>query len=228
MHGARESDARLDDLRRRLYGPQATEDDVARYAAEREARQPAAPAPRIAAPRSRRTALLAGGVLLAGGALALGVRLLQPASARSAAVRAAQDLGDGEGDPTKVSGRSSVAASIDGTSVVGHRTQGYGNAVVPFDAPDGSFDGGRAMVAVTSTGPTRVGWQAIRRVTRQDWSAYPVVMASGSAQDRSGAHAPTVFGYATRPPDLVVIRAPADIGWTLVTAVTTRTTAGLR
>uniref|UniRef100_UPI0035C954D6 hypothetical protein n=1 Tax=uncultured Amnibacterium sp. TaxID=1631851 RepID=UPI0035C954D6 len=165
---------------------------------------------------------------VAGVALLAGVRLGQPGSTPDATATATprvqavlQDVGDGR--VLTVDGRADgptpVPVSIDGTAVVGQRFQGYGTAVVGFDPPDGSFEGGRVLVDVTSSAPTRVSWRALIMLTRMDWTSYPLVAARGIAQDHSGARAPTVFVYPSRPPTRIAVEAPPGVGWTLVVAI---------
>jgi hypothetical protein len=227
------TEARLDDLRRRLYRADATDDDLRRYLDERRAEPEAPPSPERTGTRRTPRRLVLGvalaAVLAVGTAIAVSGRVagsLEEAAPSSSPLAARNGFGDGLA--RAVEGPTAVAVSIDGTAAVGQRYQGYGDATVAFTAPAGSGDGGRALVDVTSSEPSVVEWQARLRVAPGSGSTYAYVLANGSAQDRSGAHAPTTFTYASRPLTHLVVSAPSGVGWTLVVAVTPRIAPELR
>jgi hypothetical protein len=219
---------RLDDLRRRLYRADASDDDLRRYLAERATHPEALPPPeQPAASRSSSRRLVLGiglaAAVVIGAAIVVSGQLAGPMeeAAPSSSPPAARN-GFGDGVLGAVDGPTAVAVSIDGTAAVGRQYQGYGDATVFFTAPPGSSDGGRALVDVTSSQPSLVDWEARLRVTRADGESFPYLLARGPAQDHSGAHAPTTFAYAGKPLNHVIITAPSEIGWTLVIAVTPR------
>lgn len=221
--------ARLDDLRRRLYRADATDRDLQRYIEERESALPLEPSPppppgRSSRPSFRGIALGAAAVLVLVTAVVAGARAGTQAAEPTRTPRGTtvqQNVGDGPVLTVngEVEGPSPVAVTIDGTAAVGQRFQGYGSVVVFLDPPTGSDAGGRALVGVTSTLPEGVAWRALLDFATGDGTTSPLVIAHGIAEDRSGAHAPTTFGYPTRPPTRIAIAAPAGVGWTLVVGV---------
>ncbi len=226
------TDSVLDDLRRRLYRSDATDDDLRRYVEARESGSEVPPQPEHGPPPPPPRRLVLGlalaAVLAAGAAVAVAAQIgasserAAPAARTTAGLQESGAGADGASSVAElgsVAGLGSVAASIGGTAAVGQRFQGYGDAVVPIDAPEGS-GGGRASIDVISTDPARVGWQALLRIDRDDGTSYPYVLAEGAAEDRSGAHAPTVFAFASRPLTQVAVEAPPGVGWTLVVAFT--------
>lgn len=215
--------SRLDDLRRRLYRSDATEDDLRRYIEERGSGSevPQQPEQRTSSrtPRHLVLGLVLGALLAAGASVAVAGELSASSEEAAPASRTApRELQDGV--LRAVDGPTSVPVSIAGTAAVGQRFQGHGDAVVQLDAPEGSDHGGRASVEITSADPDRVGWRALLRIDRNDGSSYPYVLAEGAAEDRSGAHAPTTFAFASRPLTHVAVEAPSGVGWTLVVAFT--------
>lgn len=228
------TDSVLDDLRRRLYRSDATDDDLRRYVEARESGSEVPPQPEHGTPPPTPRRLVLGlalaAVLTAGAAVAVAAQVgaSSEEAARVARTTAGlQESGAGVDGADSVAGPVPAAASIGGTAAVGRRFQGYGDAVVPIDAPEGS-GGGRASIDVTSTDPARVGWQALLRIDRPDGTSSPYVLAEGAAEDRSGAHAPTVFAFASRPLTQVAVEAPSGVGWTLVVAFTPEIAPALR
>lgn len=231
--------AHLDALRRRLYRPDATDADLREYLAERVAATPgpeqeaAEPPPR---PSHRVPLILAGvgaavvAVVVVG---AVGLRQAEdtalpavPTAAASSAPTAAPseavvDVGDGQVltldgvAPT----RTAVGTTVRDRRVIGRRFEGRGNAVVRLDPPVGSWDGGRVSVQMTSNGPSPVAWRALLRVTRTDWTTYPVVLARGLVPEQSGAAVPSTFLYPRNPPTEIAVAAGRDVPWTLVVGI---------
>jgi len=236
-----EEDARLDALRRALYRPDATEADRRRYQAEREAvlepapvLEAAAAPPAPPARRSRVGLAVLAVVLAALGGMVVGERLAQPAphvAQPTAEPVLQQDFEDGPRfavDTKGVSGPRAVATSVHGTPVIGQQFEGHGPAVVPVDLLPGSFDGGRAMVVLTSAQSAPTAWRALRLLTRNDFSSFPVVMAHGTADPGMLVATPSTFVYPGAPPARVAVEAPDDIRWTLVVAATPQIADDLR
>ena len=237
-----EEDARLDALRRALYRPDATDADRQRYRAEQAAvllePEPTAqaPEPPVERPARRlRWGVMVVAVALAGLAgIAIGQRLAPPAveTARpTAAPVLQQDFEDGsryEVDTKGVSGPRAVATTVRGTAVIGQRFEGHGPAVVPVDLLPGSFDGGRAMVVLTAAQPAPTAWRALRLLTRNDFSSFPMVMAHGTADPGQLVATPSSFIYPGAPPARIAVEAPDSVRWTLVVAATPQIADRLR
>jgi len=229
-----EDQARLDALRRRLYRPDATEADRQQYAAASAARvlepesAPEAPGTTAAPPARRpRWGAVVVAVALAGLAgIAIGQRLAPPAveTARpTAAPVLQQDFEDGPRfavDTKGVTGPTAVATNVHGTAVVGQQFEGHGPAVVPVELLPGSFDGGRAMVVLTAAQPAPTAWRALRLLTRNDFSSFPVVMAHGTADPGQIVATPSTFIYPGAAPARIAVEAPDSVRWTLVVAAT--------
>lgn len=225
-----EAQQRLDGLRRRLYRSGATEEDLRRYTAERDAQQAAEPAaPTDVLPLRRRRSVLpaaALAVLLCSGvgiALTTG-RTAPPRATASPEVRSDRSqvvLDVGAGLSAGPRGRvvhepASRTTAADGTAVLSQRFTGVGAAVVPLDLTTASFDGGRVVVTLTASRPSPVAWRAIRLRTRQDWSSYPEVVARSPAADSAGIRSSTVASYGGAPPGWIAVDADATGRWTLV------------
>lgn len=237
-----EEDARLDALRRRLYRADATDADRQRYAAEREAvvRSAATAGPAAAAvaapppPRSHAGLTVAAVVLAALAGMVVGEHLPQPLphTARPAADRAAQqtfDAGPAFAVHTAgVSRPASVATSVRGTPVLGQRFVGHGPAVVPVALLPGSFDGGRATVVLTAAQPAPIAWRALRVLSLNDSSSFPVVMAQGFADPGSAVATPSMFVFSGAAPARIAVEAPDTVRWTLVVAATSQIADRLR
>ncbi|GAA4741999.1 hypothetical protein GCM10025783_11640 [Amnibacterium soli] len=222
---------RLDALRRALYRPDATDADRQRYAAEQQAVRPPDPeattaaAPAAPVPRRWRLGLTVLAVVLAAaGGILVGQRFAQPLqqTARpTAAPVLQQDVQDGARyavDTAGVSGPRSVATTVRGTAVIGQRFEGRGSAVVPVDLLPGTFDGGRAMVVLTAARSAPTEWRALRLLTRNDFSSFPVVMAHGTADPGTLVATPSTFVFPGAPPARIAVEAPDDVRWTLVVA----------
>jgi hypothetical protein len=136
-----------------------------------------------------------------------------------------QDFGNGlrfAVDTSGVTGPTRVRTSLHGTPVSGQRFDGHGAAVVPVDLLPGSYDGGRALVVLTAAQAAPTEWRALSLVTRDDFSSFPVVMAQGTADPGTVVATPSTFVFPAAPPVRIAIEAPADVGWTLVVAATSR------
>jgi hypothetical protein len=223
-----EAERRLDDLRRRLYRADVTDADVQQYLAQRG--EPSDPETLLApepppppAPRFGRPAKVAA-IAHAACAAVLGVRRAQPAE--EPRPEPTQVLRDADGGPrfaidlAGVSGPVTVRTSVRGTPVVGQQFEGHGSAVVPVDPSPGSFAGGRAMIVLTAAQSAPTEWRAVRLITRNDWTSYPVVLAHGSADPGMIVATPSTFVYPGAPPARIAVDVPEGIRWTLVVAAT--------
>lgn len=223
-------DGQVDALRRRLYRPGATDEDLRAYEAARpletaeEAEEPAL------SPRGRHRRLVV--VAAVAGVLAVLVAgvLLRPAAepARPVAARPSPvllDIGDGASLDVAAGSASratAVVTAVDGTPVIGRRVEGRGNAVVDLD-PDRSAAGGRAVIAVASAGTARVTWRVLLDVLHPDWSASVFVLAQGRAEGEGDAVPATTFTFAARPPTRIAVQAPDGVRWAVVYAATVGT-----
>ncbi len=233
QEGAPEPAHDLDDLRRRLYRPDAAEADVRRYLAERgEQADTVGEAPEQPAPRtsSRRRVAVAG--LAAVAAVAALTTAVQHDSSRrsSEAPPTARAQPDGEGLEIRqgaVSRPVDAATSVQGVAVTGQRFTGHGNVVVRLDPPAGAAPGGRAMVVVTSGVSSPVSWRALLRQRPAGATTSRLqVLAVGRTRAPGGVAGPVVFDLPSGPPDGIEVEAPDDAAWTLLVAVTDRSAKG--
>ena len=201
-------------LRRRLYRPDASEEDRARYARLTGTTEPE---PDASPARTRRrvprgAVAVAVAVVLALGAAVLVVRSIgvpAPASAQLAAAPTPT--------PRATLRSSRVAVSIDGLPTTGQRVAGTGSAEVVLDLGDATSEG-RFTVLLSSADERPVGWRAVTLVTRRDWTSYRRVMAAGPARDRMDATRPDTASAAGSLPMWVDVQAPADAAWSLTVA----------
>ena len=236
-----EEEAHFDALRRALYRPDAADADRQRYEAERASVLAPEPSEKAAAHaaappvRRSRTDLTVHAIELAavvgmedGQRIALPVaQTVQP----TAEPVLQQDFEDGPKFAVNmkgVSGPRSVATAVRGTPVIGQQFEGHGSAVVPVDLLPGSFDGGRAMVVLTSAQSAPTAWRALRLLTRNDFSSFPVVLAHGTADPGMLVATPSTFVFPGAPPARIAVEAPDDIRWTLVVAATPQIADRLR
>jgi hypothetical protein len=228
---------RLSELRRRLYRDGATEEDLRRYAEERDSllgpqQAVSESADVAAAPRRRRLLLVgaAGAVVLAaivGSVVTAGA--MHPLAARPSPTAPAPvatgrplDIGDGQTlvqDADVVTTPTSQLVSTDG-AVATRQYQGTGNAVVPLDISTASFESGRAVVVLSADQASPMAWRALRLVSRRDWTSYQQVVAQGTVASRAGFVSPVLFDYVGTPPSHVAIEAPHGLNWTLLVAFT--------
>lgn len=225
-----EAQERVDALRRRLYRSDATEEDLRRYLAERDADSTVEPTTRqeAAAPRRRRL-LLPALVLIALVASGTGLALTPQhpttpptPSARAAAPDAAfasvvAVAGTLAADPASPAVRRHVSrrTTADGGTVLSQRFDGSGATVVPLDLTTAPFDGGRAVVMLTTSRRGPDGWRAVRVRTRRDWSSYAEVVARGPSTDDAGIPFATIAPYDGSPPGWIAVDAARDVRWRL-------------
>lgn len=208
-------------LRRRLYAPEATEEDRRRYAAAAPAVQAVRPVPRRR-PRVPIAVVVLAAVLVAAGGAALTGRLARPdaTDAPRAIVTAAPSSAP---TPPVISGPvEQVPVRIDGVAAVGQRLRGEGQAVVPIDTSSASFRGGSVSVVLASADGRPMGWEVRGLVTRQDWSSYQQVIGRSAGADRRGDPTAVTTPYTGAPPLWVAVEAPAGAIWTLTVALTSR------
>ena len=223
---------RVDDLRRRLYRVDASEEDLQRYLAEQPVQPAVEPIEEVSGDGVKRFPRRRTGIALAVVMTAAAVLIVQGArsptgSAGPTALPAGQALlqSIGDGQVLDVAGGEvtdavNVPAAVHGTAVAGQRFSGRGNALVAFHPPSGAFDGGTLMVAMTATGSAPVRWRALLVMTRNETTSYPLVLARGRVDRESGLGVPTTFIYPSRPPTRFAVAAAPDVRWTLVVAVT--------
>ena len=197
-------------LRRRLYRPDASDDDRARYARlVQEAEPEAAPGP----PPRRRVPRVA---MASAVVLGLAVTVLIGRSV-AAPERAVADLPPAPTASTILPSER-VAVSIDGLATTGVRVHGSGTVDVPVDVDGASYQGGRFSVQLSSSDERPVGWRAVAMETRADWSSYRRPIAAGPARDRLAATRADEVTYRGSPPRWITVQAPADAVWSLTIA----------
>lgn len=206
-------------LRRRLYAPEATEEDRRRYAVVAPAVRDVRPAPRRR-PRVPVAVVVVAAVLVAAGGAALTGRL-----ARSDVTDPPRAIAERTAAPTQpvFSGPAErVPVRIDGVAATGQRLRGEGQAVVPIDTSSASFRGGSVAVVLSSADGRPMGWEVRALVTRQDWSSYQQVIGRSAGADRRGVQTAVTTPYTGAPPLWVAVEAPAGAIWTLTVAFTNR------
>lgn len=216
-------------LRRRLYAPEATEEDRRRYAVVAPPVRDVRPVPRRR-PRVPVAVVLVAAVLVAVGGAALTGRLARPDAtdaprANTTAAPIAAPTAAPSAAPTRsaISGPvERVPVRIDGVAAVGQRLRGEGQAVVPIDTSSASFRGGSVAVVLSSADGRPMGWEVRGLVTRQDWSSYQQVIGRSAGADRRGVPAAETTPYTGAPPLWIAVEAPAGAIWTLTIALTSR------
>jgi hypothetical protein len=197
-------------LRQRLYRPDASAEDRARYA---RLMQETAPASSPAPPASRR-----GPRVAVASAVVLGVAITVLIGRSVAAPeRAVADLPPAPTASTILPSER-VAVSIDGLAKTGERVHGSGTVEVPLDVSGAPFGGGRFSVQLSSSDGRVVGWTASTLETRRDWSSYRRQVAAGPARDRFAATRADEIAYTGDPPRWITVQAPADAVWSLTIA----------
>ena len=243
-----EERARLDELRRGLYRPGATELDVQRYTALSEEAEPDRPPARAPLPARRRRPIvpvLTGLLVAALGVGAVGiaaVRQSAPTAVPTASSVPSSDttaLPDGSGWRIRVDGdaRAPAAAGgpgrptplilyIDGVATAGQVMYGKGRAVVPIDVTTAQAGDGKLLVWLYSPGSQALGWQAYRS-SRIDARPRRERLGSSAPRVRQVVPRPGAVAYRDDPPDSVVVDAPEGVPWTLTTVLTARSAKGL-
>ena len=224
--------ARLAELRRRLYRRDATEEDLDRYVALRDALTPAAPPHAVASrPPATRRRLSAGGVLLGAAAVCVAAVLLHPvtsefdAAARAGAAIAPDLPADGTpqvglrftDDSAPPPRSSTVEVTVEGAAVLGQRFTGTGDALVQLVVGGAPLDGGRLTVTLRSSDRTPVTWQAAGGSGRR---LPAVVVAPNRLTVSLVPVGPTSVDYRGAPPTSIRVQAPAETGWRLTAAFT--------
>jgi hypothetical protein len=225
---------RIDALRRGLYRPGATEEDLRRYLDERGAVAPAEPATAPPpAPTRRRWPVIAasaglglavvGALTLALGYGAPGRIAPTPSASAGAPQSVVMDVGDGQILAVPADGRTTSVAtpsSVRGRPVVGELFTGSGNAVVSVDPPADPLSGGSAVLVFRSIDGVPASWRVLSTLRLGRAFSGPMVLARGASPDLSGATDPQTFGYqAESPPARIAVAAPEGARWSVLIAV---------
>jgi hypothetical protein len=212
------TEAELDDLRRRLYRPDATDADLREYLAERATAAPAdAPAP--APPRRHRRAVLGvAAVAVALAACIAGTAVLLPRPANPSARPAAASA-----EPSRVSGPTLTAVPIDGAATAAERFEGVGDGVLSIHLPGAEFGTMRAVVLVYSSRTSTISWTAVRPP-----SGDVSVVARARVTSHVDFATPHPFTYAGGPPTRITVAAPEGLHWTVLVAAANGTSDDLR
>lgn len=226
-------DARLDELRRRVYGPDASDEDRREYAAllqppdepehepEHERRDAAPPSPASARPRRGLPILIGASGLV----LVVGLGVTSAITARddaptTEATTSTTSIWSGSADPTAAPLPTPATLSLQRGTVRAQATSGGGSAVIPLLLDGAPRFGGTLVVSVSSSDPAPVGWIAQRhRGVANDTGGLERVAASPPAL-RQGAASPTVVSYTGAPPTQITVRAPVGTGWSITVAFT--------
>jgi hypothetical protein len=220
------SGAALEALRRRVYGPDATDEDRRAYAALVDAPAPEAQEePPIAEeptqPRTRRRRRFpiligAAGVAVVVGLVAVATSVARTEAPRPAATPSATSIWLGAARPT--AGPSPTPLVLPKTSGVvdGQQIAASGSAIVPLRSDDVPRRAGRLVVLLSSSDPSPVGWVA-ERPRAGSRSGLEQVAIDPPAL-RQGTVAPRAVSYTGAPPTRIVVRAPEGTGWTLTVA----------
>lgn len=214
----REDPQRDDELRRRLYRPDATEEDRHRYESElgttappavatpsRSTESPAADPP---PPRRPRRAVLLGvgaGVLV----LLLGVAAVQQTAAPTLLL------------PRVPSQRVTAAPAPDEPVVRSAATgdagvqqfSGRGPGTAPLDPVQPAGSGGRFQIMITVGAAAEVAWQARRVEVRLDGDQ--VVRDLGANGSRQARGVPHSYRYRGTPPTSLRVVVPSGVAWNL-------------
>ena len=222
--------ARLEALRRRLYQPDASDDDRREFAAL-EPPPAARPDSDDAPAPARRRALQVPGIALAGVvAVAAALVLLseppqQPAARATPSASAEQQVVTGSEVPVAL-----VALATDAPTPTAiptrlaslptrlQRFHGAGGTVVAIDTTTAQQVDGTLLVMITATHARPVHWYATRPTRQPGHSQYAEVVASGvsdgpAAQPAYGSHT-----YDGSPPSRLVVEDPGPGTWTLTVA----------
>jgi hypothetical protein len=237
--GTTETRTRLDQLRRRLYEPTATEADRREYAALAErleqprqsdpeppvGRDEPADAPSTV-PRARRRrprplVLGIGGAVVIAALAVIAVQTARSVSAPPTMPSATAWLSSPTAAPTP----TPAMLTDDGRWLAAQQTSGGGSAVVRLDVRAAPAAGGRLVVAMSSSDPSPVGWLAERVRSSPANAGSEQVVAFDPPALRVGAAVPTTVSYTGAPPSVLVVQAPTGTGWSVTVAFAERTVA---
>ena len=194
-------------LRRRLYRPDASEEDRLRYAASVEPEPAQVPeAPRRRAGRTPVVLVTLATLVVAATGIAAVHAGTRPASRPLAATSAA---------PRPTTSAPSLVLTVNGATETAQPIRGTGSATVALDVSAISLSGGTISVLLTAVDERPVGWRALALETRRDWSEYTRVVESSPARDRLAATRPDVLDYTGDPPRWIRVQAAADAKWRL-------------
>lgn len=227
----------LEALRRRVYGPSASDADRQAYAAllERMSAEQEPPAPdetapepteasALTAPAPRRSrwpiVLGAAGVLLVLGLGTISTAIARTSTTSPPPTRRAAQPWSGTARPTPGPLLMPATITLRHGPIAGQATSGSGSAVMPLDLSGAPPTGGTLIVSLVSSDPAPIGWVAERhRECSHDDAALETVALEGPAL-RDGSVAPTVVRYSGAPPAQLTVRAPIGTGWALTVAFT--------
>jgi hypothetical protein len=219
---------RLDELRRRLYRPDATEEDHRRYAA--------AAGPAVAsASRPRRQvlpALLVVGVLVVACVVAVVASRVAPALEKApVAAPAVTTTAPSTNFDIVARGTvglpESVPVDADGVAVTAQRFRGDGAAAVPLEVASAPKHTGRVVLVLSSADPGTISWRAVGLTGHAPAASSPE-LAHSAAKDRRGVPSSEWFAYTSGPPHWITVKAAAGASWTLTVAFLPKETANLR
>ena len=220
--------AHLEALRRRLYQPDASDDDRRRFTALDTAVAPAPPQDEEQpAPPHR---LLRPAVALAVVA-AMGAVLLvsnrpdastSPSPAVSEAVHAViagseirRELVVPQPDAPRA---TSIPTSLAGVQTRLQRFDGRGSAVVTIDTSDAQQVNGTLLVMLRATPERTVEWAATRPTRQPGHSQYVEVVATGVADGPDSLPAYGMHVYDGSPPSRLMVQDRGSGTWTLTVA----------
>ncbi|MFD1722084.1 hypothetical protein [Amnibacterium endophyticum] len=211
-------EAELDALRRRLYRPDASDADRARYDAlrsrleTRPSTTAEAPAPR---PRPSRRVLLGSalvGALLVVAAVLSATTAPEPAPTDSRLPSSV--VTPPAPDPAQAT-PVAVQVAGEGGAVTGQRFHGVGPAVVPLITGEAPLTGGRLVVVLTADSASPLGWTALDPRSIGSGPSTPRVVASSPSRPRSGIGTPETATYDGAPPPQIAIDARDRTAWEL-------------
>jgi hypothetical protein len=234
----------LDDLRRRLYGPNASAEDVARY--EAAAGDPAAdPEPPARRPPGRRWIPVAGGVLAVAGVLAVGVGACRPTPSPAPTASPAPTSGVivaqlPAAAPVRTAFEEALAAGGDSgllQYLYGHpdllppaiRTvgradsteySGEGTTTLSLSPSALAERGGRATVILVLARSGRYEWRSIRVAGTGDGFPSGVAVTSAGGEAQAGAPVAGTFTYGRGAPSRLTVAVADRTRWGAVVVFT--------
>lgn len=194
-------------LRRALYRPGATDDDVARWTGHRDTREDPRSEPAASSRRTLRRLVLPGAAVLGVVALVTVGSLAgggAPA-ARSTPTAAAAPL-------AAATAPASAEVEWNGRRFAAREYRGTGDARFALDAPSATAGGGRVVVRLVAVDGERAGWRML--VVAPGMVPAARLFAEGRAADQEGAPGATMH-YWSLPPSLMEVHAPTGGRWTM-------------
>ena len=235
----------LDDLRRRLYGPDASAEDVARYEALTTAPETTLPEAEQppARPRRRRSAVVAGGAVVAAVVVGIGIGVVAgrpapaptpsstsgvleaalpaPAPVRSAFERALGAGGDAGlltylyAHPTVLPPAILTVGRADSTEY-----SGEGTTTLSLSPSALAERGGRATVIIVLAQSGRYSWRTVRVAGTNPRFAAGAAVTSESGQAQAGAPTAGTFSYGRGAPSRFTVDVADGTRWGAVVVFT--------